>query len=69
MNNGDDGTNDGYEDDEVDGSIKNVALDDKYADDGKNKVDLRDVDSNVGDINDGGRIDYVGGVDTNCGEC
>ena len=50
----------------MDGSNKNVGLDNVNGGDGENKVDLDDVYSGGGDSNDDGGVDDVGGVDTSC---
>ena len=52
---------------EVDGSNKDVGLDDINAGDGKNKVDLGEVYNGGGDSNDDVGVDDVGKVNTNGG--
>ena len=60
---------DNYEgdDDEVDGSIKDVGFDNVNAGDGENKAILSDVYNGGGDSNDDVRVGNVGGVNTNGG--
>ena len=51
----------------MDGSNKDVGLDDINAGDGKNKVDLGEVYNGGGDSNDDVGVDDVGKVNTNGG--
>ena len=63
----DGGDNDEGDDDEVDGSNKDVGLGNVNAGDGKSKVDLGDVYNGGGDSNNV-RVDVVDGVNTNGGD-
>ena len=63
----DGGDNDEGEVVEVDGSNKDLGLDDVNAGDGKNKVDLGEVYNGGGDSNDYVGVDDVGKVNTNGG--
>ena len=53
---------------EVDGSNKDVGLDNVNAGDGENKVDLGDMYNGGGDSNDDVGVDDVGRVNTNGGD-
>ena len=64
----DGGDNDDGEGVEVDGSNKDVGLDNVNGGDGKNKVDLGDVYNGGGDSNNDDGVDDVGRVNTNGGD-
>ena len=64
----DGGDNDAGEDDEVDGSNKDVDLDNVNAGDDENKVDLGGVYNGGGDSNDNVEVDDVGRVNANGGD-
>ena len=64
----DGGDNDEGDDDEVDGSNKNLGLDNVNVVDDENKVDLADVHSEGSDSNDDVGVEDVGGVNTNGGD-
>ena len=60
--------NDEGDDDEVDGSNKNLGLDNVNVGDDENKVDLADVHNEGSDSNDDVGVEDVGGVNTNGGD-
>ena len=62
------GDNDEGNDDEVDGSIKDVGSDNVNAGDGENKVDLGDLYNGGGNSNDDAGAGNVDGVKTNGGD-